>query len=518
MFQFLLVSMVGSILAIYSRFGGEYANSIRWVRQGGYLEMYNTLVNSRENLSNKTKLILVVTILSSIAASIADVGAVYFIHPSSRPSNQSYELVNTTQFVPFDLQKAFNGWTSFVRNGDNITHAMASMINDTNRIPNAIQGRIYTPQTVEFNAGCDKMNFYAFNSSANFLLNQGGCATVNFNIFNSFAPSYDKATVVNKPNSRSSIKIPGTYYGTLLAEWLPGVDLTYGNMTCSLVGLEVTTVVLKGTNGITSAPKTWTTRCVLPTDEIVALSLTTIRFSISKSQNFRRISSSMFSDDAELVRAMEGSFKTATNKTIMFSELRFSNTTLEALVCLTANIGNAGPSAACAYVSVGIFITTQQEVNPTIAGARGSAPLGGSPTPADAILGYQTNPSIIMTIYHIPIVNNNSMQQLSIPEANNASVMSAQYFASLGQNIYLDWNTSNLFCWSTQYFLDPMYTGSLYKVMSIQMAPKSNGFAAMIRWSKGHSIECDGGFRTTPGDNCFYDVDLMSETSITRTL
>ncbi|KAF9990399.1 hypothetical protein BGZ80_007067, partial [Entomortierella chlamydospora] len=389
-------------------------------------------------------LILVITILSSFAASVTDVGAVYFILPSSRPSNQNSELVNTTQFFPFDLQKSFDGWSSFVRNGDNITHAMASMINDTNRIPNAIPGRIYTPQTATFNVGCDKMSFYAFNSSAKFLLNQGGCATVNFNTYDSFIASYDNATVVNKPNGRSSIKIPGTYSGQYLLESLPGVDLTYGNTTCSLIGLENGSSVVNGTNGITSVPKTWTTRCVLPTDEIVALSLTTIRFSFFKSQDFRRLTSSMFRDDAELVRAMQGSFKTATNKTIIFSELRFSNTTLEALVCLNTNLGNASPSTSCAYVSVGIVVTTQQEINLIIAGARGSAPSAVSPTPADSLIGYQYNPSIIMTIYHIPTLTNNNTQQLSISEANNASLMSAQYFASLGQNIYMDWNTSKL--------------------------------------------------------------------------
>ncbi|KAF9162224.1 hypothetical protein BGX21_001665 [Mortierella sp. AD011] len=330
MFQFLLISTVGSILAIYSRFGDEYANSIRWVRQGGYLEMYNTLINSREYLSNKTKLILVVTILSSFAASVTDVGAVYFIRPSSRPSNQNSELVNTTQFFPFDLKKSFNGWSSFVRNGDNITHAMASMINDTNRIPNAIPGRIYTPQTATFNVGCNKMNFYAFNSSAKFLLNQGGCATVKFDIDFSFIPSYDKATVVNKPNGRSSIRIPGNYTFDFFGEPIPGVDLTYGNTTCSLFDLENDNNIYNGTT------------------------------------DFHRLTSSMFRDDAELVRTMEESFKTTTNETIMFSELRFSNTTLEALACLNTNIGNTDPSTSCAYVSVGIVVTAQQEVNPTL--------------------------------------------------------------------------------------------------------------------------------------------------------
>ncbi|KAI1286128.1 hypothetical protein EDD11_000591, partial [Mortierella claussenii] len=85
LFQALLVCTVGAALSIYSRYGGDYANSIRWVRQGGYLEMYSTLVNSRDIIPRSTKLILVTTILASLAAGVADIGAVYFVHPATRP-------------------------------------------------------------------------------------------------------------------------------------------------------------------------------------------------------------------------------------------------------------------------------------------------------------------------------------------------------------------------------------------------------------------------------------------------
>ncbi|KAF8963045.1 hypothetical protein BGZ46_001064 [Entomortierella lignicola] len=543
-----MVRTVGSILAIYSRFGGEYANSIRWVRQGGYLEMYNTLVNSREFLSNKAKFMLVITILSSIAASIVDVGAVYFIRPSVKWTNPSSQLIATTQFTPYDLQKSFGGWNAFVRNGANITDAITSMINATNRIPNAVEGRVYTPQISKYQVGCDKLNFYAMNftpTENNFFYDQGGCATVNYGINNAFTETPNKTTIVDRPNGQRSIKMPGSYGLPYLAESLTTVDLTYGDTTCSLVQLEVGGNIPTGTDGLTSPPKTFTTRCVLPTGEIVALSQTAIKFSIFKAQNFHRVTSKMFKVDVELISAMEASVKAASNKTYLLAELRFGDTSLETLVCITTNLGNPSSSVVCLYASINTFITTQQDFNPRIAAALGTTSPGGSSNLLGSPLGNDL--SIVMLIYHIPTLTNNSIQQLSIPEAKNASYMSALYLTSLGHNLYMDWNTSMLyviyntvgtqagleiplwlsiivlitmllcavFCWSTQFFLDPMYTGSLYKVMSIQMAPKSNSFAEMIRWSKSYSMDSKV-FHNSLSDNGFYDVDIKSDVSLMR--
>ncbi|KAF9343030.1 hypothetical protein BGX26_006397 [Mortierella sp. AD094] len=258
----------------------------------------------------------------------------------------------------------------------------------------------------------------------------------------------------------------------------------------------------------------------------------------------------MFNEDVELVRAMESSITKAGNKTFLFSELKFGNTTLDALVCASVKSGKTSLEAICSYNSVSVIITSPQDFSPAISAARKGAPFEGPPpVDAGAPPGENYTATAVMAISHIPTVTNATAQQLSIPGAKNASFVSALYLASLGQNMYLDWNTSKLyviydtidiesgfemplwlsvvvlvtmilcagFCCLTQYSLDPIYTGSLYKVMSIQMAPKSNSFAAMIRWSKGHSIDCEG-FYSTPGDNGFYDIDLMSEPRMTRTI
>ncbi|KAF9162225.1 hypothetical protein BGX20_001806, partial [Mortierella sp. AD010] len=531
MFQFLLISAVGSILAIYSRFGGEYANSIRWVRQGGYLEMYNTLVNSREYLSNRTKLILVVTILSSYTASVADVGAVYFIRPSLRLTNPSFQLVETTQFVSFRRQKSFVGWNTYIHNGDNVTHAMESMFNDTNRIPNIINRRIYIPRTSKFRVGCDKINFsMEAYTNGKYLINQGGCANITFGTYFPFSELRNKSTFEIMPNGRGSLKISSTPDDDLL-EPMSSLYLYYGNITCGLEDSDDVNYV-SNINGLTSQPRTWTTRCAFPTGELAAVSLTSIKFSVGKVQDFHRVTSSLFNEDVELVHAMESSITKDSDRTFLFSEFKYGDTTFDVLVCMLAKSGETDLMVICSYNSVSAIITSPQNFSPIISAARKGAPFEGPPVEMDASSDSNYTSTTVMTISHIPVVTNTTTQQLSIPGAKNASLVSALYLASLGQNMYLDWNTSKLyviydtidierglemplwlgivvlvavilcagFCSLTQYFLNPIFTGSLYEVMSIQMAPKSNSFVAMVGWSKGHSIDCDR-FYTTPNDN-----------------
>ncbi|KAF9205478.1 hypothetical protein BGZ49_003967 [Haplosporangium sp. Z 27] len=529
-FQFLLVRTVGSILAVYSRFGGPYANSIRWVRQGGYLEMYTTLVNSREIISNKTKLILLITIFSSFAASIADVGAVYFIHPSLRLRYSSFQLVESNQFIPFGFQRALTGWGSFVRNGANITNAMALIMNDTNHIPDAVAGRIYTARTSEYQVGCELMNFYAMNDTGDkYFIDQGGCATVTFNVLNNFLDSYDKATIKDMPNNRRSIKIPGSYGGPEMVESIPTVTFAYANTSCSLVDTNDAGLI-PYIDGLTSPPRTSATSCMLPGGGLLASSLTTIKFFVSEVRNFRHITSPMFKVDTELVQAMATLAAKATNKTCLFSELRYSNTSIEVLECLSTTYGNATVSLTCSYSSANVIFVSQLEVDPAILAARGGS-----------LLTRNGDPNTVMVVSHIPTVTDTGVQQLSIPEAKNASLAAVEYIAKLGANVYMNWDASKFyviydtfdtelgleiprvlsgivlatmvfcagFCLLTQYFLDPIYTGSLYKVMSIQMAPKSNSFAAMIRWSTTYSNGFDE-INNTPG---FYEINLKSDAS-----
>src|ERR1700759_3110267 len=93
-FQFLLISALDAVLSVYSRFGGEYANPIRWIHQTGYVEMISSISNSRKRVSISTTIVVILVAFVSIVASVIDKGAAYFIHPSEREGNASFVMTN----------------------------------------------------------------------------------------------------------------------------------------------------------------------------------------------------------------------------------------------------------------------------------------------------------------------------------------------------------------------------------------------------------------------------------------
>ncbi|KAF8977208.1 hypothetical protein BGZ46_007562 [Entomortierella lignicola] len=425
---------------------------------------------------------------------------------------------------------------------------MVSVMNDTNRIPNAVSTRTYTPQFSEYQVGCGMMNFNViYYGNDKFLINQGGCANVYYGFYNTFEGLYNKSTIVNMANDRRSYKIPIIYQkGMFLQETAAALYFTYANTTCGLYEVVDNTILLHTpTDGLTSSPTTWTSRCALPTGEIMISSFTRIKFFVTEVQRFKTVSSSMFSDDVELVNDMATSIMKAGNNTFQFVELKLGNTSIEAVECITLNLGNASLSAICSYNSVNNILSSPQELNPAISSARRGAPIAA--LPLNGLAGDTSSSNLFIAISHIPIKSNSSIQQISIPEAKNASSAAAHYIALLGQNIYMDWYTSKMYaiynivdieegleiplwliivvfismlfctvlCCSTQFLLEPLYTGSLYKVMSIQMAPRSSSFASIVRWSKDYPIEYEG-FHTTTGNNGFYEVDLKPETTLTQ--
>ncbi|KAF9165758.1 hypothetical protein BGX20_000466, partial [Mortierella sp. AD010] len=185
------------------------------------------------------------------------------------------------------------------------------------------------------------------------------------------------------PNGRGSVKIPGSIADDDLLEPSSYIALYYGNTTCALEDTDYTGTI-PNINGLTSAPRTWTTRCALPTGELIATSLTSIKFFVKKAQDFHHVTSSMFNEDIELVRAMESLITKAGNKTIYFSEFKYGNTTFDTLVCMSIKSGKAGPKVICSYNSVNAIITSPQNFSPIISAARKGAPFEGPPVEVDA--------------------------------------------------------------------------------------------------------------------------------------
>ncbi|KAI1292913.1 hypothetical protein EDD11_008573 [Mortierella claussenii] len=538
-FQFLLVCAVGAALSIYSRYGGDYANSIRWVRQGGYLEMYNTLVNSRDSVPWSTKLILLATIFFSLAASFADVGAVYFIAPSGTQIKAESVLVKSSQFASIDFQKTFSGLSTSIHSGADITQAMALMINDTRNIPEVVSGRQYTPRTFSYDLGCNSTGFYMWDGEVELYEPKDMCAFVT--VYPSTASVEDpkKARVSKKANGRLSLLVPSDGTGSP-HELAFTATFNYANSNCSM---KDPTNIISPTiqDGISSLPLTLTTKCLLPSGEILVLSSTSIRYFVRQLQDFTNITTSVFRKDGnELVRAMNSSIVKASTKFnhTLLAEVKIDNTTMDSLSCFTAkNSTTSSITLACMYSSINVIAVKQQQPNAMIAAARGGAPWTVT-----------EGNSVAMSFYHLPQITDQNAIHLSPSAAKMASIAASQYIAHLGQNVYMDWDLNELyvlydtsdantglsiplwltfcvlfamaaclgFCSLTQVLLDGRYTGSLYKVMSIQMADETNSYAPMIRWSKTYSMALDDAFATTSRTSTYDSGSSKSDTSFAR--
>ncbi|KAF9319033.1 hypothetical protein BG006_003065 [Podila minutissima] len=509
-FQFLLIGAVGAILAIHSRFGGEHANSIRWTRQGGYPEMLSSLYNSWRYLPKSAKIAMVLTICASLSASLADKGAAYFITLAERQTNASFIMVNTSQFLPVSGILEPSGWSTNIRYGANIVDAMARMINDTSNIPNAVPGRIYTPQTSEYD-GCNQLAVKALDRKITQLhLRSNGCMEVQFHFpCPYYQPIFVNATVIKRSNDRWSIIAPITS-----SQWfgeIPVLAMLRNNSTfLATMNDMVRMNWMHLEDGITSLPETVTTKGVSPAGETLVLSISSVPFSASTVQRFRNVSAATFDNYNDMFQAMEASVNNATfrSTTNMFTEVSVDKSTIEALVCYSSRL----PGLMCAYTIISAIIVKQQALNPIIAEARQGRPLS-----------QEVNLTIAMRIRHTVATIDGTRQSISPSTIKNATSAAAHYLASLGHNFYMDWKASQLYtiydttdtqsgleiplwlmlgiaitmiaCLSlwvaTEYFMNGRYVSSLHKNIAMQLGARVKGIAPMVMRSKVNPLELE---------------------------
>ncbi|KAK5809557.1 hypothetical protein F5H01DRAFT_369432 [Linnemannia elongata] len=512
-FQFLLIGAIGAILAIYSRFGGEYANSIRWTRQGGYLEMLNSLYNSWKSVPKSTKLAIVFTIFASLVASLADKGASYFITLTERQANASSIIVNTSQFVPVSEGiLELSGWSTNIRYGADIVEAMTKMISDTKNIPEAVSGRVYTPQTSEYDIGCNQTaiimeSYYNTTQRSQLPLRNEGCASISLTFLAGSQQLSANATVINRSSDRWSIAMP-----IVAAQYLPQIDIVavafVNDSTLIATITRSGSLLVYHKDGITSLPQTVTSKGVSPTGETLVLSISNMPFCTLTAQRFRNVSTAIFDNYDDLFQAMEASVNNAAfrSKTNLFTEVRIVNSTIEALVCYSSSL----LGLMCTYTIINSILVKQQDLNPIIAEARQGRPLSLEP---DA--------TISMTIDHTVAKINGTRQSISLSTMKNATTASAHYLASLGQNFYMDWNASQLYIiydttdtqrgveiplwlmmcisinmvaclglWAaTEYFMNGRYTSSLHKNIALHLGERVKSGAPMLMRSKFDPLE-----------------------------
>ncbi|KAG0043067.1 hypothetical protein BGZ83_011878 [Gryganskiella cystojenkinii] len=523
-FQFLLICAVSAGLAIYSRFGGKYAHSIRWTRQGGYPEMLKSLYNSRGNVPFHVKLVMVVTILASLAATLLDKGAAHFINPAQVPANFNSTIVTSSQFSPFNVDpQYFGGWTATIREEDNIVEAVALMINNTKNIPGAKTGRSYSPRLTNYEIDCDRPNIYFLNGPARgmpyFPLSEGGCSNLTISLAG--VNTMTNMTIIQRSTSRWSISaknaIPLTT-GLLLVE-----HQSHG-ATCA--AQEIKGYMSEGnqaasSGGMTAMPRTITTKTVRPSGAITVLSLSTVHFSTGTAHGFN-YPLQILPGENDLIRSMNEIMKTVNpyrgvyGAVDFFMEVQVVNSSIETLMCTVQNVGSAA-MLQCIYGIINTFILKNQIYD---------AALTGYNDGMDNDL-YDYMKRTAMIVEYVPSAKNISSVSVAYISTsrlrNNTAALSA-YMASLGQNFYpnyykgelrvlydtMDMDTGLevpawlvyaipavmavcLCLWGlTALLLDSKYTSSFYTNISSELASKTDMAGPTLMQVKINPIELEG--------------------------
>ncbi|KAF9354811.1 hypothetical protein BGX26_007339 [Mortierella sp. AD094] len=392
---------------------------------------------------------------------------------------------------------------------------MVSMINDTKItvvIPDAIDGRVYTPRTFDYEIGCSNIDMSALMRTGISVLEDTGCARAFLDVIGIFDFTGDEMNVTKRSSSRWSISTPVEYMDDV-SELAVTSDIVYNNSKCKLSD-QAPANIDAPKEGSTSSPITVATKCVYPSGDVIALSMSMARFMTTTVQQFSNISKIMFDEYDELFQTMEVALNTNTGlNSTLFVEIKSENGTSNSLSCLKAPNPSIKHTTylTCVYLITHSIILKSKVLEPVIA----SAQSGSQPLPND---------TTIMSFTHLASIDKGYSAQISIAELKNLTLDAAHYLASLGQNLYVNWNQqevtvmfevtdaeegleipnwliiivpiiaiiSAILLGSTEYFLDVRYTSSLYKAIALPMRSRMNSFAPMLMRSKVGPIEFEG--------------------------
>jgi hypothetical protein len=497
-FQFVLVCAVGAAFAVYSKYGGEYANSVRWTRSAGYLEMIKTIRGSRKasKIPKSAKVALVVGLLATAVASFLDKGIARFVNPATRVGSYSTRTLVISPQLTSAIRKSFSGWSFVVPRDGNITGIMEKALNSSLAIPDAESDKTYTPVTADYTIKCADFSL----SLGALNITNGGCARFSPDFLSNPGVEAIFKLTERSPN-RWSIQLHSkTVPFNVRIAALESLLQILGEDGCS--NYESTRLRPYGDvqDGISTFPTTSTTICALRSGDRAVMSLTSTRFTFANKEYNTNLTSTIFTDTSdELLLAMEESFKTKiippTNLNVeLWIEIRKMNNSVDMLVCSydTYQLPGGLPvrNVECVYYNINGLVVSQQ-VNPKIKEA--------ARLPRDNWQG------TFMILDHPPSVHNRSAP-ISLEKKREDTAAVTDYVARLGNNVYTDYKEGKFFAeydvkdiesglevpfwvlvfsgiilifslilWQlTDWIIESPYRSSLYHVMGMRMASRTD--------------------------------------------
>jgi len=448
-FRSILLAAVGACFVIYSKYGGPYANSVRWIQHAGFLKMIRTFRHTRKYESSSAKVALVVAFLATIVASFLDKGIAHFIKPSLY-IDQSYartRVITTNQSAPEYFHRIFAGWSTAHSIDDNITYTMTSMLSsavDTNAIGDEIYSPVISPYTIR----CTRFNL----SLEDVELTNNGCVGLNIHFHGN--TSLGQHSKISSSPDRWSILLSSNIqpYSIRLTPLTPIVNMTSSHPSTKpyCVGVESFRIRPFGglgaadynitDCGLTSFPTTTTTKCIHETGDITVISITTTRFTFPDGVFDLSNAKKRFADQSnDLLRSMQETFK---NKTIapsntpveLWVEIRAMDPSIEVLACsLDYKLHGEDQMLECVYANINAMVV-RQPLNSHILTKLGKDSFGEPPLF-----------STYMTMEYVVNTKNGETSPISLEGLSSNVAEVSEYMARLGSNVYADFDGGKLY-------------------------------------------------------------------------
>ncbi|KAF9176883.1 hypothetical protein BGZ50_009473, partial [Haplosporangium sp. Z 11] len=442
--KFLLVGALGALLSLYAKRGNVYANSIRWSRHGGYLEMTISLWNSIGHVPRSATAAMAVVIFANLASMFVSVGLGGAVNRLEVENNKSF-VVSKSKHISLILQgDSGNGWSTFMGQSSTIEDTLTSIINNPQNIPDAVPGLRYRPRRYGYQASCNRFNAIVIqNSTKDGLVQKGdGCAMVALQLLDFYI--WDPKLATNERISDDRFKIVAhANAGSNIAEMRLRVGLIHDDRSCMFYSGYVGKVFLSfPPAGMTTLPVTEIHKCQYPSGEMLVSAATHMRFYVGHLRDFNNVTSTIFDNraDLSLLGAMEemtrnGTFlDPARNSTMVV--LTKLGPTVDFLSCASWRMETPGDTALmCSYTIIHAITVGPQPEDSIIAAAVG-------PRIPDPVANVVNDNRI--HISHLPSGSSGLMATFSISKIIEVTSGATHYMASLGQNLVMGLYTQEL--------------------------------------------------------------------------
>ncbi|KAK3824842.1 MAG: hypothetical protein J3Q66DRAFT_395893 [Benniella sp.] len=484
-FKFVLVSAVAACFAIYAKYGGEYSNSVGWIRSAGYLEMIKTLPNTlkHKTLPGSVKWALVVAFFVSLIASLLDKAIASFINPTTKLGPRTKAVISSPQFAPLANHEMFVGWNLFVPHSASIEYTMTKAINSSIAIPGLDRKKFYDPVAKDYSVTCADFSVVFQNHAVR---NGTGCPTVRLTMsttenpdsYNMIKRSPNRWTITktSKPSWRSHnlLDIP-------LHLLFETTSPNHINTKCQLLEAyrpRSTDNIMGKIVGLADFPKTSTTKCFHDDGNVTAIAITTIRLAQLTTQYDYNSVNTMFTNNSdELLVSMKETFKNTTmpeitdpaqiETSMVGVELRVVNSTIDIYACGTslhlAGDRNVINTFECTYSTIRVLHFTQQLDDDIRKARRGK----------DFTNRNHSAAFTYMTIDHSgKVLKNATLAPISIEKMNDTMTV-ANYMARLDTAISLTLKRGNSTS-TTMLQISCRVSSSLYNILRHRIASVSS--------------------------------------------